>query len=168
MKVRVLGILFSVLSLTLVGCGQKTPPPEEPQPVQPAAAPAAALAAAPADAGAVCAGMVEAAKAKDMDKIFSVSTPGAAEALAPAGLKDGVMGALAGGPCGEVKVAADDANRATVQLKGGKELPFVKNADGWRFDVATYVAKNAAPAAADKGAKGAKRGGAKKKGKKGK
>jgi hypothetical protein len=178
MKLRILGVLFSLVSLTLLACEKEAPPAEEAQPAQPAQPTAAAAAPAAGDAGAVCAGMVEAAKAKDMDKIIAVSTPGAAEALAPAGLKDGVLAALNGGSCGEVKVAADDANKAAVQVKSGegaKELPFVKGADGWRFDVATYLSKN--PAAAGDDAKGKHKGkadkakgkgGAGKKGKKGK
>jgi hypothetical protein len=179
MKLQTLGVLFSLLSLTILACEKETPPAEEAQPAQPAGQPAAAQAGAGGDAGAVCAGMVEAAKAKDMDKIIAVSTPGAAEALAPAGLKEGVLAALTGGSCSEVKVSAEDANRATVQVRGGegaKELPFVKGADGWRFDVASYLSRNPAAAgdeAAQKGKRGAKKAekakkGGKKKGKKGK
>jgi len=173
MKLRILGVLFSLLSLTILACEKETPPVEEAQPAQPAAQP---VQPAGGDSASVCAGMVEAAKAKDMDKIIAVSTPGAAEALAPAGLKEGVLAALAGGSCGEVKVSAEDANKATIQVKGAegaKEVPFVKGADGWRFDVATYMSKYpAAPAdegltKGKKGAKAAKKG-AHKKGKKGK
>lgn len=160
MKLRILGVLFSLLSVTILACEEKAPPAEEPQPAQPGAQPAAAPAAG-GDAGAVCAGMVDAAKAKDMDKIIAVSTPGAAEALAPEGLKEGVMGALTGGACGEVKVSAEDANKATVQIKGAagaKDLPFIKGADGWRFDVATYLAKNPAGDDNAKGKKATKKG----------
>lgn len=171
MKLRILGVLFSLLSLTILACEEKAPPAEEPQPAQPAQP--AQPQAAGGDAGAVCAGMVDAAKAKDMDKIIAVSTPGAAEALAPEGLKEGVMGALTGGACGEVKVSAEDANKATVQIKGAsgaKDLPFIKGADGWRFDVATYLAKNPAGGEekATKGKKADKKADKKKAGKKGK
>ena len=174
MKLRILGVLFSLLSVTILACEEKAPPAEEPQPAQPAAQPAPQNAGG--DAGTVCAGMIEAAKAKDMDKIIAVSTPGAAEALAPEGLKEGVMSALTGGTCGEVKASAEDANKAVVQVKGAegaKELPFVKGADGWRFDVSTYLSKNPAGDEGAKGKKATKKGekakkGGKKKGKKGK
>lgn len=173
MTLRVSGLIFSLLSISIFGCEQKVPS-EEPLPA-PAATPTEQPQAQPpagnGDPSAVCSAVIEAAKAQDLDKIVSVSMPGAADALGAEAVKQTVLPALAAGTCGDVKSSAEDTNKATVQLNGApgvKDLPFIKTSDGWRFDAATYLAKGGAPAAkAVKGKKAAKKGG-KKKGKKGK
>ncbi len=176
MNLRTFVIPVSLALVGFVGCSEQAAepvPPEGDAAAQQAAPGGEGQAAAPAEktAADICHTIVEAAKAKDIDTIIGTSIPGAADALADEAAKAAVLTSLAEATCGEPVIAADDPNKAMVMVTAGEtshEVPFVKGADGWRFDAATYIEKQAQKAAAADEGKGKNGKKAAKKGKKGK
>lgn len=179
MKLRTIGLLVAVPLLGL-GC-EETPeaPPATDEALAPAeggaeagAADAAAKEPVPEAPGpaAVCAEVLAAASAKNVEELVGDSLEGAAE-LITADTIEHVAATLAEGACGEATV---DGEKATVPVKVGeetRELGFAKAGDAWKFDAAAFLAAN--PAADSKGKKKGKNGdkkgkkkAAKKKGKK--
>ena len=111
---------------------------------------------------AVCATLIAAIKAKNVEDVVANSLAGAAEAVTAESI-EGMAAALGEATCGE---AAVDGDKATVSVTAGeetREIPFGKDGDDWKFDSAGYAAKYPPPAAEP--AKGKKKG-KKKKGKK--
>lgn len=174
MNLRTLVIPVSLTLVGMVGCSEQAEPaPEADAAMQAAGTEAQAAAPAEKTAADICRTIAEAAKAKDIDTIIGASVAGAGEALADEAAKTSVLVALADVSCGEPVIAADDANKAIVMVTAGevsRELPFSKGADGWRFEPALFLEKEAqkAAAAADAGNKGKKGKKGAKKGKKGK
>lgn len=111
---------------------------------------------------AVCATLIAAIKAKNVDDVVANSLEGAAESVTAESI-EGMAAALGEATCGEETV---DGDKATVSATAGeetREIPFGKDGDTWKFDAAAYATKYPPPAA-DEPAKGKKK--KKKKGKK--
>lgn len=124
-----------------VEAASPTPPPPPPPPATPP----------PAES---CTSLINALKAKDDAKVASLSTPTTQQALGAEGAKDHVTQALSNGTCGAAKVEGDTATVAVTAGEAGQDVPFVKAADGWKFDGAAYLAKYPVPEKAAKGKKG--------------
>ena len=171
MRTLTLGCVVSFGVLGLVACEQQAEQPAAP-PTPPAATTTtptpgdaeadmgdgmmaggdagAADAMKPAEVppAAVCAMLLDAAKAKDDAKFLANSTDVTAQAMADATTKATIYSMLGGGAtCGEATV---EGERATVPVTVGKEkreIPFVKINDAWKFDSAEYTNKYPPPKA---------------------
>ena len=172
MKVRKLVWPMFLFCVVLTACEEKTegegekeaipaegvkpaeapPPAPPPPPKEPAMPP-------PAE---VCTSLINAIKAKDEAKVLSLSAPTTPGALGSEGAKEHLMTTLAAANCGAAKVEGDNATVAVTAEEVNQDLPFVKAADGWKFDGAAYLSKYPP---ADKAAKNAKGKNAKLKGK---
>lgn len=122
------------------------PPPPPPAPTPPPPPPMPS----PAE---VCANVVGAIKSMDDAKISGLSTPATSAAVAAKDVKDYLGKALGGGTCGAAKV---DMDKATVMVTSGgasMDVPFVKLADGWKFDGAGFLEKYPVKSAHGKKAK---------------
>jgi hypothetical protein len=172
MRTLTLGCVVSFGVLGLVACEQQadhatpTTPPATTTTTTPTPGDAGAEAGDGAAAGeaakpaevtpaAVCATLLEAAKAKDDAKFLANSTDVTAQAMSDATTKETIYTLLGGtASCGEATV---EGERATVPVTAGaekREVPFVKIGDAWKFDSAEYM--NKYPAAPEKGKKGKK------------
>jgi len=167
-----LGTIASVLAVSCMGlaaCEEKQPEAqpgaEAPAVAQPTEPKAVEAPKAPEVApGEICKEVTAAAKGNDEAKLTSL-VAGGAEVLAGEGVKDALVGALGGATCGEAKIEGDKAIVPLTTGAGKKakavDGPFIKGADGWKFDCADWLAKNPVKAAKGKKAKAGKKKGKK-------